>query len=251
MLKPLTLDKQKKPSNPVKFGGAERRYQTQLTKVAQFIGQIINGFPPGDPAAASKIGDILRRYADALMPWAEATAARMIRDVDDRDLAAWRQQTAGMAPHIRRELLQAPTGEAQRALLAEQVELIRSLPLEAAKRVHELTLRGIEDAGRAAEVAKAIQESGLVSASRARLIARTETARTASTLTEARAKHAGVTHYVWMTSRDGDVRHDHRILAGKVFAWDDPPVADQRSGARAHPGGIYNCRCWAKPIINE
>jgi SPP1 gp7 family putative phage head morphogenesis protein len=152
---------------------------------------------------------------------------------------------------LREEIRNAPTGAVMRQLLASQVDLIQSLPREAAQRVHQLTLAGIEDSTRASEIAKEILRSGEVTASRATLIARTEVARTSTTLTQARAESVGSPGYIWTTSHDGSVRSDHKELDGKFFAWSDPPVADKRSGARAHAGAIYNCRCWCNVVLTD
>ncbi len=194
---------------------------------------------------------MLRRYAEALGPWAERIATTMILEVDQKDEAAWRNLGNEISAGLRREILLAPTGETMRKLLAEQVTLIKSIPLEAAKRVHDLTIKGIENSTRADEIATEIMRSGEVAKSRAMLIARTEVSRTAANLTQARAQAVGSDGYIWRTSQDGDVRSDHRALAGKFFAWNDPPVADERSGTRAHPGCIWNCRCWAQVILPE
>lgn len=109
----------------------------------------------------------------------------------------------------------APTGETMRALMAEQVGLIRSIPLEAAERVHRLTIEALEDGTRAAAISKEIQRSGEVAKSRADLIARTEVSRAATSLTEARALAVGSTHYIWRTSGDSDVRPGHRAMEGR------------------------------------
>jgi len=194
---------------------------------------------------------MLRSYADALIPWATATAARMVEEVNQRDLAAWKAASAEMSKELQREIQTAPTGETMRKLMDEQVMLIRSIPLDAAQRVQDLTIKVLEDGTRANEIAAEIMRSGDVATSRAMLIARTEVARTESNLTQARAQHIGSTHYIWRTAHDSTVRADHKRLNGKVFAWNEPPVADERSGARANPGCIYNCRCWAEPILTE
>jgi len=230
---------------------AERIYSKQLARLANNIGQIIKGFDPKDLNQASALQDMLRRYAEALGPWASKVASVMLADVDTSNAKGWRFLSDQVSKGIAREIVLAPAGQVMQKLLSEQVSLIKSLPLDAAKRVHEWTLKGIEDSTRASEVAKQIMRSGEVTKSRAMTIARTEVARTGSTLTEARAKQIGATHYIWHTSHDGDVRKDHKYLDGKVFAWNDPPIADQASGARANPGCIFNCRCWAEPIIND
>lgn len=90
-----------------------------------------------------------------------------------------------------------------------------------------------------------------VSENRANLIARTETSIFMSKYRESRFKEAGVQEYVWMTSHDARVRPDHKKLDGKTFSYDSPPIADQRTGARANPGGIYNCRCVDRPILRK
>lgn len=248
----LTLDRARsKLGKRIFTNRAEREYQRNLRSVAQQIGRLIGAFTPGDPSQVPTLTDMLRRYAEALTPWAERTAARMIEDVNSRDLAMWRQAGLELRAGLQKEIREAPTGQVMKELLADQVRLIKSLPIEAGQRVHDLTIKGLEDGTRAKEIAKEILRSGEVAASRATLIARTEVARTASNLTEARALSVGSTTYIWRTSGDGDVRSDHRKLNGQAFRWDQPPIADERTGARANPGCIYNCRCYAEPVIPD
>lgn len=176
----------------------------------------------------------------------------MLEDLNRRDEQAWMQQAREMSRALRDELRRAPTGETMRALMAEQVTLIKSIPLEAAERVHRLTIEALEDSTRAAAISKEIQRSGEVAKSRADLIARTEVSRAATSLTEARARAVGSTHYRWVTSGDSDVRPGHRALNGKIFAWNDPPEVNENGRVmRFHPGQIWNCRCWPEPIISE
>lgn len=251
-MKALTLDRgRSKLGKRVFTNRAEREYIRNLRSVAQQVGRLIGAFPPGDPNSSAALTNMLAKYAEALGPWAERMAAKMIEDVNARDLAMWRTVGLEIKAGLAREIATTPTGEVTRSLLAEQVALIKSIPTEAAKRVHELTIKGLEDGTRSQEIAKEIMRSGEVAQSRATLIARTEVARTASNLTEARALSVGSTTYIWRTSADGDVRPDHKKLNGQAFRWDQPPIADERSGARANPGCIYNCRCWAEPVIPD
>jgi SPP1 gp7 family putative phage head morphogenesis protein len=219
---------------------AEAFYARQLRKVARHVGEIIKAFTPGDPTVLPRLMAILERYAGVIAPWAEATAGRMLVEVSRRDEAAWAKASKDMRRALRQEIRDAPTGQILRDLLAEQVGLITSLPLDAAQRVHKLTLEGISDATRFEQIVPMILASGDVTVSRANLIARTETARTASVLTQARAEHVGSDGYVWRTARDRDVRPLHKRLEGTYHAWVDPPVAGE-AGERAHPGQIYNC----------
>lgn len=246
----LTLDR-KRDRNQVKTRGAELRYGSQLRKVARQVGAIIQPFTPGDMSQVPTIEHLLNAYADMLKGWATQTASNMLMDVALRDEQTWKILAKDLSRGLREEIRNAPTGVVMRQLLAEQVDLIQSIPKEAAQRVHRLTLEGLENSSRAAELAKEIMRTEEVTTSRAILIARTETSRTASTLTQARAQSIGADSYIWRTSQDSDVRSDHRKLNGKIFRWDDPPVADEHSGTRANPGCIWNCRCFAEPIIPD
>ena len=76
-------------------------------------------------------------------------------------------------------------------------------------------------------------------------------ARTATTLTKVRAQAVGSTHFVWETSRDGAVRPGHKAMQGKVCEWDNPPAVNENGRImHFHPGSIWNCRCWARPVID-
>ena len=235
-----------------KTARAERDYARQLRQVARHVGEIINGFEPGDIDAFPSLNELLRRYADALKPWAEATAGRMLGEVELRDRESWRELGNAISVALRRELMSAPVGATLRELLNDQVDLIRSIPTEAAQRVHELTLKGLEDSTRAREIAIDIRASGAVAESRALLIARTEVSRTASSLVQARCVHVGAEEYVWRTSSDGAVRPGHRAMEGKACKWASPPAVNE--GGRImlfHAGQIWNCRCWPEPILRD
>lgn len=226
----------------------ERYYSAQLRKIARHIGELVNASAPSDLLQAAALGDRLRRYADLIGPWAKSVAERMLADVSRRDRQAWKARSLEIGTQLRREIETAPTGEVMRGLLAEQVSLIKSLPIEAAERVHKLTLEGITNSTRASEIASEIMRTGEVTKSRANLIARTEVGRTATALTQARAQYVGSEGYVWRTAHDGDVRPSHRAMDGKFVRWDRPPTLD---GLTGHAGALPNCRCTALPVVPE
>lgn len=230
----------------------ERWYAVQLRKVARQIDDLVRGQvqPEQEPASyVPHILDALRAYAPALVGWGRSVADRMIRDVDRIDRREWYARGKEISRLLEAEIQGAPTGATYRKLQAEQVDLITSLPAKAAERVNKMAVEGVIKGQRADQIAAAIMETGEVTKSRANLIARTEVARAQANLTQARAQYVGATQYIWRTVGDSDVRHDHKILNGKVFEYASPPVADIAAGIHANPGTIWNCRCWAEPII--
>jgi SPP1 gp7 family putative phage head morphogenesis protein len=233
----------------------EREFGIQLANCGRQVGQIIKGFErDGKITDMAALKQSLDAYSKTLEPWAKAIVARMQAQVSRRDLTAWKQLSQSIGSNLHRMIEDAPIGFTLRQMLDETTILITSLPTEAAERVHVLTLEGITMGRRAEDIKNDILNSGHVTVSRARLIARTEVARTASVLTEVRAQYVGSTQYRWMTSRDAAVRQEHRIHEGKVFDWTNPPVAGfGKHGVPIHAnaGQIWNCRCWSDPLIPD
>jgi len=230
----------------------ESDYARALRSVAKQVGAIVRGFVKTDNLSASiaQVREHLNRYAELLNPWAKAVATKMVAEVARKDASAWAEHGRTMGRTLHREIATAPTGEALRGLLGEQVTLIASLPRRASERVHELTIKGITEATRAEDLVAKILETGKVTESHARMLARTGVTTMASALTEARAIHVGSEGYIWRTALDSDVRPMHKKLEGQFIRWDNPPVVDQ-NGFRAHAGMSANCRCFMEPVLPD
>lgn len=232
---------------------AERYFGRQLRMVAQQVGIIVNMLAPsGVVENFSSLNIALERYADMLAPWAHAVARRSVEEVARRDLAAWASLGREIGRNLGAEIRRAPTGEVMRVEMDKRVVLIKSLPREAAQRVHRLVIEGMERSERAASTAVEIAETGKVTKSRAMLIARTETTSCATAMVEARHRSIGGEEYVWETTGDADVREEHKHLQGKVVKWDEPPIAGTGKGGvaiRYHAGAGPNCRCWPRPLL--
>ena len=250
-----------------KARAAERSYGAALRTLANQIRVIIEAHAPakGDPwdhAQLVRLQHAMAAYAQAITPWAQGAAQRMLTEVNRRDVRAWERYTVGMGADLRRALASTPLGPALRTAIALQVHYITSLPVEAAQRVmekaQEAQIASARYPERTSEIEEALADahpdaSAAWLRNRATLIARTETARAASLLTQARAQHIGSETYTWRTAGDWNVRASHKRLDNTVHRWDDPPVSDkdEKSGKeyRAHPGQIWNCRCVAIPHV--
>ena len=226
----------------------EIEYGRKLRQIATMIGNLINGFDLENPASVNRITATLERYAQTLKPWAESVATLMLEEATRRDDQAWAALSRGMARDLRAELRTAPIGGALRTLMGEQVDLITSLPLEAAERVHREAIEALSSGERPEQMAKRIAATGEVTTSRANTIARTETGRASSTLTMIRAKAIDSPGYFWRTSKDANVRPSHRAMEGKFVAWDDPPTLDNMTG---HAGALINCRCYSEVSVPD
>ena len=226
----------------------ERDYARQLRKVAQQINHIVQAFGVESPQAIAEMQATLHRYADIISPWARAVARRMLYETARRDEKAWRTHARLLGEGISQELKSADIGGAYQSLMVQQVDLITSIPRDAAIRVHQLATEHLYEGRRFPDIAAEIMKSGQVSRSRADLIARTETGRAAVTFQQARAEAIGSEYYIWRAVMDWKTRELHRSLNKTMHRWDDPPISGP-NGERAHPGAIFNCRCYAEPVI--
>ena len=228
--------------SPFKLSGPERRYAQALNGLANHIEALLAG---GDPATS-----IIRldQYASTIDQWATVTAQMMIDDVNARNRQFWRQQSEQIGRGLAVELANTDIGQAVQDELRLQVELIKSLPRQAALQVHELALGAMTDGQRAAGLVDSIIALGSKTRSRAMLIARTEVGRVSGEMTKARAMTAGSDGYIWRSAEDRDVRPSHKKMNGKFVKWSEPPTLDNLTG---HAGCLPNCRCYIEPVIPD
>lgn len=88
------------------------------------------------------------------------------------------------------------------------------------------------------------KEFGIVDR-RAQFIAQDQMAKLNSELTELRHTQAGVTSYVWSSSRDERVRGLHRAIDGTVYQYGKPTGAEDG----LPPGRPPRCRCVARAVV--
>lgn len=129
-----------------------------------------------------------------------------------------------------------------KAFTAQNVELIKSIPDEHFKKLQRTIIQDVTTGKLPDDMIEDIQKIADVSDSKAKLIARDQTAKFNGTLNELRQKDVGIEEYEWSTSGDVRVRPEHEDRDGKTFRWDDPPED-------GHPGIPINCRCVAIPIF--
>jgi len=228
----------------------ERRYGLVLRQVARVVGAMIRAHVDGPTIRdQQKLRRQLELYAESLGPWAEKVAADFIHAVNRNNKKAWASQSKRLAALLKNEMANSSVGLMARQLQAQQVALIKSIPVDAGLRAQELAQKAATGGMRADEVAKMLADTENITANRATLIARTEIAKANAAITQARSEYVGATHYIWRTAGDGDVRESHREVDGKIFAFMAPPALSD--GMTGNPGEFPNCRCFAEPIIPE
>lgn len=146
------------------------------------------------------------------------------------------------------------TGELFRELMEkwidDNVNLVKTLPQESLGKMREIVMEGYRTGETTTIIVRKLQRAYSIDRRHAQLLARDQIAKLNSNIAQRQQRDAGVEEYIWSTSEDARVRESHRRLNGKRIRWDDPPVVDERTGRRCHPGEDYECRCVALAVFD-
>lgn len=236
----------------------EKEYLSSLMRLVKIFNKI-----------AKSSGGNQQRYLDMMKDfqnskqyekYINSSVKRMVTPLDVGNMKTWREaakkSTRGRYLHkiLMDELRQGSFRIIQNQMI-ENVSLIKTLPEDvASKVVHDIaesTMKGM----RAESIERLIRDKTNQHArASARLIARTETAKTQSALTKARSEQLDLRWYVWRTSLDGNrVRKSHQIMEGVLVNWNNPPSPEELAGEQSvgnyHAGNIWNCRCYSEPLL--
>ena len=138
-------------------------------------------------------------------------------------------------------------------IIQHNFTMIKSLPQEMSK-ILEYKLVGtlIEEVaeGKLSRGAfkKELDKHGV---KKSKLVARTETAKLQSAITEARATNLGSVCYEWVASMDRRTRESHKEMDGVIVFWRTPAEKPLRDEMRGNAGEFPNCRCYPAPILDE
>lgn len=211
----------------------------------------------------SNILNTLREFAKSkeFKQYAEATARKMVTGIFTDAGKTWR--TAARVNSKGREIYEALKDEIDNTSIGisikEQTDrnarLIKSMPERIRVEITDIVARESMGGRRASEIAEDLQERfPEMLKAKADLVARTETSKTESALTRARAENLGIKAYIWRSSEDGRVRDSHKKMDNVICFFSQPIVPEKIFGIKTTlkpglAGEFPNCRCYIEPII--
>lgn len=238
----------------------ERLYKKLLMRCVGEMDRLVVGV--NDP---SKIVALIRQYSETkpFQELMERAVSRMITAVGSAVKSTWRRaaiaSTKGKVIYasLRDEVHNTAIGPAINEIVANNSLLIKTVPRDIAAEFSAYALQMHMKGVRPEDIAREMQKKApQLAAYQVRRIARTETAKAASALMQARCNEIGCEWYIWHTCEDERVRTSHSQMEGVLCRWSDPPNPEAlfpmkgvKSNGSYHPGGIYNCRCIALPVI--
>lgn len=195
-----------------------------------------------------EIAELGRRWLDRFDQAAPELAAWFSQAVADRSDAALAAtlRNAGISVKFQ---MSAAVRDVVEASLAEQVNLIKSIPAEYLGRVEGMVNRSVMIGRDVGGLARDLEEAFGITKRRAATIARSQNSMATATVHRARQQELGITTAGWLHSGAGKhPRPSHVAHSGKTYdvakGWFDP---DAR--VWTWPGVLPGCRCVSKAII--
>lgn len=234
----------------------ESSYKSALFRLGRFLSAMI-----GD---GDTLEDVLGKFSEVsaskpFASWAQALAHTFVTHTLEENAKTWRQAAAmsGQGGTIRQALkeeMSGPVGRRVNELVQENAKYIKTVPQEVSRDLVEHIRSQAYQGSRSAQNTPEFRAMvGDMSRNHARLISRTESAKAMSALTQARAENTGHDWYIWHTSEDVRVRDSHKKMDKVLCRFSDPPAPEELVGEKSNghysPGNIFNCRCYAAPVI--
>lgn len=251
--------------------GIEAEYRKKLQRLIEEMGRSIYRYvraayradPPRmvraiamaeDAAPAKELNAAVSQMAARWQTKFDEAAPKLARwfatSVDRRSGAALRSilKDGGFTVEFK---LTPTVRDVTEAAVAENVQLIRSIPQQYLGQVQGVVLRSVSAGRDLAGLTKDLQKQFGVNYRRAAFIARDQNNKATSALQKARQLELGISEGVWLHSHGGrEPRPTHVKNSGKKFniaeGWFDP---DPKVRRKIMPGELINCRCVWKPVI--
>ena len=236
----------------------ERRYGVAIAKLIQGLKTELEHVDSPFLLAAA-----IRRYARSptFRKAAEILARSMATHVFSDGHRTWRQAARSGAKGrmiykaLMSELGQQAVGDLYNDIIRRNADLIVTAPDYIARELTALVSREAQEGLRPEVILKDVWAKWPeYTRAHAMLIARTESSKASTALTQVRCDVAGIDWYVWRTEEDVRVRDSHRVMDGVLISWHDPPspealANEPRTYGNYHAGNIFNCRCYPQPLI--
>lgn len=196
-------------------------------------------------ALAKKFGTL---FGIRAKPIADST----VKDADKSSQAqlksSLKQLSGGLT--LKTDILSGPLKDIVPASIAENVDLIKSIPEQYHKAVSGAVYRSITTGNGLQDLIPYLDRYKGITLRRARFIAEDQTRKAFNSINKGRLEQIGVKQFEWLhTGGSQHPRPLHVKMSGNIYNFDKPPIIDERTGERGIPGQLPNCRCRMVPVI--
>lgn len=138
-----------------------------------------------------------------------------------------------------------------KAIVAENVSLIKSIPVEYLDDIQGAVMRSITAGEGAPDLEPLLKKYSGQTDRRVRNLALDQTRKAYNSINKQRMQSVGVKKFEWVHSGGGQhPRKSHQELDGKIFSFDDLPLKGEEGFVNGqYPGQAINCACTMVPVI--
>ena len=155
-------------------------------------------------------------------------------------------------PKQKYEVIDDEVGEILEETEKEEIKYIPIIADEYEERVKTGTFDALKIGAGIAAIFTLLIEWGDMALNKAEFIAVNSTGDLFNDLSRTRQTNVGIEEFEWLTQNDNKVRETHAALHGMIFRWDTGAtgvgVPPEMEGF--YPKKDYNCRCFARSVIN-
>ena len=243
--------------------GTRMRYQRRMTALIREMANSVEYWleaqrkatPPTlatDALPSAEMQEEVRRLFDQWSKRFETEAPKMagafVKGQFSATNAAMRQALRDAGWSIQFTLTPAMR-DAFEASLAENVGLIKSIPVRYLQEVEGIVMRNYAAGRDLKSMAAEIRARYKVAADRAVLIARDQSNKANAVVQKSRQTELGIVEFQWLHSHAGrEPRSTHVAMNGKRFRV-DKGAWDSKEGTYVFPGELINCRCVSRSVL--
>ena len=132
------------------------------------------------------------------------------------------------------------------AEIAQNVSLIKSIPVQYFTELEGIVMRTIESGGSVKSLTEAIVERYGITMKRAETIAHDQCKKVNTVLTRVRQLEAGITKAIWQHVANDHPRAGHIAFSGQEY---DVQKGAYIDGEWIWPGQLIHCHCLSKPLL--
>lgn len=198
------------------------------------------------------MNELARKFEKLFAYYAIDLSGQITEEADKSSTTALKESLKQLSGGllINTDFLTSELDEVLKATIAENVQLIKTIPEKYLSDVQGAVMRSITTGRGLADLVPFLKKHKNITIKRARLIAHDQTRKAFTNINRVRMERMGIKKFEWLHSAGGQhPRPLHQRMSGKIYSFDDPPVIDERTGEKGYPGQLINCRCVMIPVV--
>jgi len=217
------------------------------------------GMDAMSPASQARIlsNKLKAQFEDLFREHAKPDAEQMVDEADTASKASTGRSLTKLSKGLTFNFSVEPLvmKEFKKAVVAENVRLIKSIPADYFNKVQGAVLRSITNGRGLADLVPFFEDAPGEQSRRSKNIAHDQTHKAYNGLNKVRMQQAGVQQFEWVHSGGGLHPREHHLdrwpdgLNGGIFSFAKLPIIDEATGERGIPGQAINCRCTMVPVM--